>query len=89
MVIFEYDGDVPAVVPLAGDVDRNKQYIGSILASTSVVPLAGDVDRNLTMYSWWVQPVSSSPSRGTWIEMRKYPDSCTNRPCRPPRGGRG
>ena len=57
-----------AVVPLAGDVDRNLRPFQS-LRLDPVVPLAGDVDRNFLATGGRPGRGSSSPSRGTWIEI--------------------
>ena len=61
----------PAVVPFAGDVDRNVSVIYYTGARRGVVPFAGDVDRNYGITGREKLDNASSPSRGTWIEIQK------------------
>ena len=58
------------VVPHAGDVDRNKICLRSLRLQEIVVPHAGDVDRNFASCAVQRMGFPSSPTRGTWIEMR-------------------
>ena len=58
-----------AVAPLAGSVDRNciPYHVG--VSGKLVAPLAGSVDRNSSDSTPHLDPPTSLPSRGAWIEI--------------------
>ena len=77
-----------AVVPRKGDVDRN--LVDDLcLDRLGVVPRKGDVDRNWSTQVKCELFRTSSPARGTWIEIKLMPPTCTRYRRRPPQGGRG
>ena len=80
------DGD--AVVPRKGDVDRN-HHEGGIFSQARVVPRKGDVDRNDIATFSRMRSHTSSPARGTWIEIGHAAHVIGNQVRRPPQGGRG
>ena len=62
------------VVPRKGDVDRNSWGTAACDKGLFVVPRKGDVDRNMAFLVIERCEVTSSPARGTWIEIT----FCTN-----------
>ena len=58
------------VVPRKGDVDRNSWGTAACDKGLFVVPRKGDVDRNMAFLVIERCEVTSSPARGTWIEIR-------------------
>ena len=56
------------VVPRKGDVDRNSVAV-SVGDHVTVVPRKGDVDRNVFTAPNTAKSETSSPARGTWIEI--------------------
>ena len=60
------------VAPLAGSVDRNFAIDPDLSEPSWVAPLAGSVDRNIERLRRQAGKKWSLPSRGAWIEIRRY-----------------
>ena len=60
-----------------------------MMMSMLVVPHAGDVDRNAFPSMPIAEAMESSPTRGTWIEIKRLQSEAYRDMRRPPRGGRG